>query len=141
MHVLDAFIWPSFVSWLILVCKVKDNQLFSFSDILEDIREECQKYGPVVSLLIPKENPGKGQVSERRGEAACSHISSVCCRTAAQLLEISWLTRVLKIAGYLEGQHKFLPGYVRVANLGGPQTALAGEDAYGREGGKPVRGR
>uniref|UniRef100_A0A8V0YI42 Serine/threonine-protein kinase Kist n=1 Tax=Gallus gallus TaxID=9031 RepID=A0A8V0YI42_CHICK len=31
-------------------------------DILEDIREECQKYGPVVSLLIPKENPGKGQV-------------------------------------------------------------------------------
>lgn len=54
----------SFVSWFILVCKVKDNQLFSFSDILEDIREECQKYGPVVSLLIPKENPGKGQVSE-----------------------------------------------------------------------------
>ncbi|KAJ7408713.1 Serine/threonine-protein kinase Kist [Pitangus sulphuratus] len=44
------------------VCKVKDNQLFPFSDILEDIREECQKYGPVVSLLIPKENPGKGQV-------------------------------------------------------------------------------
>ncbi|KAI1236553.1 hypothetical protein IHE44_0014804 [Lamprotornis superbus] len=30
--------------------------------ILEDIKEECQKYGPVVSLLIPKENPGKGQV-------------------------------------------------------------------------------
>ena len=33
-----------------------------YEDILEDIREECQKYGPVVSLLIPKENPGKGQV-------------------------------------------------------------------------------
>ncbi|OXB57813.1 hypothetical protein ASZ78_000171 [Callipepla squamata] len=45
-----------------LVCKVNDNQLFPFSDILEDIKEECQKYGPVVSLLIPKENPGKGQV-------------------------------------------------------------------------------
>lgn len=26
------------------------------------MREECQKYGSVVSLLIPKENPGKGQV-------------------------------------------------------------------------------
>ncbi|EMP39071.1 UDP-N-acetylhexosamine pyrophosphorylase [Chelonia mydas] len=31
-------------------------------DVLEDIREECQKYGPVVSMLVPKENPGKGQV-------------------------------------------------------------------------------
>ncbi|XP_023859280.1 serine/threonine-protein kinase Kist-like isoform X2 [Salvelinus sp. IW2-2015] len=31
-------------------------------DILEDMKEECQKYGSVVSLLIPKENPGKGQV-------------------------------------------------------------------------------
>lgn len=48
---------------------MKDNQLFPFSDILEDIREECQKYGPVVSLLIPKENPGKGQVSEWREES------------------------------------------------------------------------
>lgn len=26
------------------------------------MKEECQKYGSVVSLLIPKENPGKGQV-------------------------------------------------------------------------------
>lgn len=26
------------------------------------MREECQKYGSVLSLLIPKENPGKGQV-------------------------------------------------------------------------------
>ncbi|OXB84207.1 UNVERIFIED_CONTAM: hypothetical protein H355_007090 [Colinus virginianus] len=41
---------------------IKRLYLFPFSDILEDIREECQKYGPVVSLLIPKENPGKGQV-------------------------------------------------------------------------------
>ncbi|KAF3835647.1 hypothetical protein F7725_028205 [Dissostichus mawsoni] len=31
-------------------------------EILEDMKEECQKYGSVVSLLIPKENPGKGQV-------------------------------------------------------------------------------
>ncbi|XP_032382335.1 serine/threonine-protein kinase Kist isoform X1 [Etheostoma spectabile] len=33
-----------------------------YEDILEDMKEECQKYGSVVSLLIPKENPGKGQV-------------------------------------------------------------------------------
>jgi len=113
---------------------VKDNQIFPFSDILEDIREECQKYGPVVSLLIPKENPGKGQVSEWREEA-------VCCRAAAQLLEISWLMTVLKIAGYLEGQHRFLPGYVRLPDLGGPQTAFSGESGCRREGQKPVGGR
>lgn len=29
---------------------------------MEDVKEECQKYGPVVSLLVPKENPGRGQV-------------------------------------------------------------------------------
>lgn len=29
---------------------------------MEDMKEECQKYGSVVSLLIPRENPGKGQV-------------------------------------------------------------------------------
>ncbi|XP_031174068.1 serine/threonine-protein kinase Kist isoform X1 [Sander lucioperca] len=33
-----------------------------YEEILEDMKEECQKYGSVVSLLIPKENPGKGQV-------------------------------------------------------------------------------
>ncbi|KAI2663633.1 Serine/threonine-protein kinase Kist [Labeo rohita] len=33
-----------------------------FSIPFEDMKEECQKYGTVVSLLIPKENPGKGQV-------------------------------------------------------------------------------
>lgn len=27
------------------------------------MKEECQKYGSVVSVLIPKENPGKGQVT------------------------------------------------------------------------------
>lgn len=119
------FISLSLVSWLTLVCKVKDNQLFPFPDILEDIREECQKYGPVVSLLIPKENPGKGQVSEWKEEAVCSHVHSMWCRTAAQCLEISWLMAVLKIDGYFEGQHRFLPGYVRLPNLGGAQTALA----------------
>lgn len=30
---------------------------------MDDMKEECQKYGSVVSLLIPRENPGKGQVS------------------------------------------------------------------------------
>lgn len=39
-----------------------------FSDILEDMKEECQKYGSVVSLLIPKENPGKGQVTHKTSE-------------------------------------------------------------------------
>lgn len=30
------------------------------------MKEECQKYGPVVSLLVPKENPGRGQVGALR---------------------------------------------------------------------------
>lgn len=36
------------------------------ADAVEDVREECQKYGPVVSLLVPKESPGRGQVSGAR---------------------------------------------------------------------------
>lgn len=119
------FLICSLVSWLTVVCKVKDNQLFPFPDILEDIREECQKYGPVVSLLIPKENPGKGQVSEWGEEAACSYVHCICCRTAAQCLEISWLVAVLKINGSFEGQHRLLPGYVKLPNLGDAQSALA----------------
>lgn len=39
-----------------------DIYFLVFLDIVEDMKEECQKYGTVVSLLIPKENPGKGQV-------------------------------------------------------------------------------
>lgn len=39
-----------------------DIYFLVFLDIIEDMKEECQKYGTVVSLLIPKENPGKGQV-------------------------------------------------------------------------------
>ncbi|KAG2461458.1 UHMK1 kinase, partial [Polypterus senegalus] len=33
-----------------------------YEDVVEDMKEECKKYGVVVSLLVPKENPGKGQV-------------------------------------------------------------------------------
>lgn len=42
----------------------RSNSAFfqSVTDIMDDMKEECQKYGSVVSLLIPRENPGKGQV-------------------------------------------------------------------------------
>lgn len=43
---------------------------------------------------------------------------SVCCKTAAQLLKVSPLMTVLKITGCLEGQHRLLPGYVRLPKLG-----------------------
>lgn len=46
------------------------------SDVLEDMKEECQKYGSVVSLLIPKENPGKGQVSVSALKSCDSHVLS-----------------------------------------------------------------
>lgn len=48
----------------------------------------------------------------------------MCCRAAAQLLEVSWLTTVLKISGPLEGQRRFLPGCAGFPNLGGPQTRV-----------------
>ncbi|KAA0712974.1 Serine/threonine-protein kinase [Triplophysa tibetana] len=49
------------------------NPFFSIPfDIVEDMKEECQKYGTVVSLLIPKENPGKGQVFVEYGNAGDS---------------------------------------------------------------------
>ncbi|XP_068611987.1 serine/threonine-protein kinase Kist [Brachionichthys hirsutus] len=62
-HVEDLVLLPSPV--LRLLNLIDDNHLHNdeeYEDILEDMKEECQKYGSVVSLLIPKENPGKGQV-------------------------------------------------------------------------------
>ncbi|XP_053247048.1 serine/threonine-protein kinase Kist isoform X2 [Podarcis raffonei] len=41
-------------------------------DIVDDIREECCKYGRVVSLFVPKENPGKGHVFVEYANAADS---------------------------------------------------------------------
>uniref|UniRef100_A0A8C3JGE5 UDP-N-acetylglucosamine pyrophosphorylase 1 n=1 Tax=Calidris pygmaea TaxID=425635 RepID=A0A8C3JGE5_9CHAR len=140
-HIEDLVMLPTPVLRLLNVLSDASLQCEEeYEDILEDIREECQKYGPVVSLLIPKENPGKGQVSEQREEAAYSHVCFMCCGTAAHILAIFWLMTELKIAGYLEGQHRFLPGYVR-PSLGGLQTASAGELGYGREGGKTMGGR
>ncbi|KAM6962638.1 serine/threonine-protein kinase Kist [Aplochiton taeniatus] len=62
-HIEDLVLLPSPV--LRLLNLIDDSHLHNeeeYEDILEDMREECQKYGSVVSLLIPKENPGKGQV-------------------------------------------------------------------------------
>ncbi|CAL8255854.1 unnamed protein product [Merluccius merluccius] len=62
-HVEDLVLLPSPV--LRLLNLIDDNQLHNedeYEDILEDMKEECQKYGSVVSVLIPKENAGKGQV-------------------------------------------------------------------------------
>ncbi|KAJ7986457.1 hypothetical protein DPEC_G00340090 [Dallia pectoralis] len=59
----DLVLLPSPV--LRLLNLIDDSHLHNeeeYDDISEDIKEECQKYGSVVSLLIPKENPGKGQV-------------------------------------------------------------------------------
>ncbi|NXU56937.1 UHMK1 kinase, partial [Turnix velox] len=62
-HIEDLVMLPTPVLRLLNVLSDASLQCEEeYEDILEDIREECQKYGPVVSLLIPKENPGKGQV-------------------------------------------------------------------------------
>ncbi|KAK6308855.1 serine/threonine-protein kinase Kist [Coregonus clupeaformis] len=62
-HIEDLVLLPSPV--LRLLNLIDDSHLHNeeeYEEILEDMKEECQKYGSVVSLLIPKENPGKGQV-------------------------------------------------------------------------------
>ncbi|XP_046907142.1 serine/threonine-protein kinase Kist [Hypomesus transpacificus] len=62
-HIEDLVLLASPV--LRLLNLIDDSHLHNeeeYEDILEDMKEECQKYGSVVSLLIPKENPGKGQV-------------------------------------------------------------------------------
>ncbi|XP_068445720.1 serine/threonine-protein kinase Kist isoform X2 [Clinocottus analis] len=62
-HIEDLVLLPTPV--LRLLNLIDDSHLHNeeeYDDILEDMKEECQKYGSVVSLLIPKENPGKGQV-------------------------------------------------------------------------------
>ncbi|KAK7889066.1 hypothetical protein WMY93_024626 [Mugilogobius chulae] len=62
-HIEELVLLPSPV--LRLLNLIQDSHLHNedeYEDILEDMKEECQKYGSVVSLLIPKENPGKGQV-------------------------------------------------------------------------------
>lgn len=54
---------PSHFEWNPDLTEYLDKSVISsLPDILDDMKEECQKYGSVVSLLIPKENPGKGQV-------------------------------------------------------------------------------
>lgn len=62
-HIEDLVLLPTPV--LRLLNLIDDSHLHNeeeYDEILEDMKEECQKYGSVVSLLIPKENPGKGQV-------------------------------------------------------------------------------
>lgn len=62
-HIEELVLLPSPV--LRLLNLIDDNLLHNedqYEDVLDDMREECEKYGSVVSLLIPKENPGKGQV-------------------------------------------------------------------------------
>ncbi|XP_018609367.1 serine/threonine-protein kinase Kist [Scleropages formosus] len=62
-HIEDLVMLPTPVLRLLNV--IDDNHLHNeeeYEDIVEDMKAECQKYGAVVSLLIPKENPGKGQV-------------------------------------------------------------------------------
>ncbi|XP_062919907.1 serine/threonine-protein kinase Kist [Mobula hypostoma] len=62
-HIEDLVMLPTPVLRLLNV--IDDNHLQSeeeYEDVVEDVREECQKFGPVMSLLVPKENPGKGQV-------------------------------------------------------------------------------
>nr|XP_014436161.1 serine/threonine-protein kinase Kist [Pelodiscus sinensis] len=62
-HIEDLVMLPTPVLRLLNVlsdaCLQSEEE---YDDVLQDIREECQKYGPVVSMLVPKENPGKGQV-------------------------------------------------------------------------------
>lgn len=62
-HIEDLVMLPTPVLRLLNVLDERCLQVEEeYEDVVEDMREECQKYGPVVSLFVPKENPGKGQV-------------------------------------------------------------------------------
>ncbi|XP_078263887.1 serine/threonine-protein kinase Kist [Rhinoraja longicauda] len=62
-HIDDLVMLPTPVLRLLNV--IDHNYLQNeeeYEDVVEDIREECQKFGPVLSLFVPKDNLGKGQV-------------------------------------------------------------------------------
>lgn len=62
-HIEDLVMLPTPVLRLLNI--MSDASLQSeeeFEDTVDDIKEECCKYGRIVSLFVPKENPGKGQV-------------------------------------------------------------------------------
>ncbi|XP_062985447.1 serine/threonine-protein kinase Kist [Elgaria multicarinata webbii] len=62
-HIEDLVMLPTPVLRLLNI--LSDTSLQSeeeFEDMVGDIREECCKYGQIVSLFVPKENPGKGHV-------------------------------------------------------------------------------
>ncbi|XP_078417885.1 serine/threonine-protein kinase Kist isoform X2 [Cetorhinus maximus] len=71
-HIEDLVMLPTPVLRLLNVIDDSHLQCEEYEDVVEDVREECQKFGPVMSLLVPKENPGKGQVFvEFRSAADC----------------------------------------------------------------------
>ncbi|XP_061440699.1 serine/threonine-protein kinase Kist [Rhineura floridana] len=62
-HIEDLVMLPTPVLRLLNI--LSDTSLQNeeeFEDIVDDIREECCKYGEIISLFVPKENPGKGHV-------------------------------------------------------------------------------
>ncbi|XP_042319065.1 serine/threonine-protein kinase Kist [Sceloporus undulatus] len=62
-HIEDLVMLPTPVLRLLNI--LSDASLQSeeeFEDIVDDIKEECSKYGQIVSLFVPKESPGKGHV-------------------------------------------------------------------------------
>ncbi|XP_063154638.1 serine/threonine-protein kinase Kist [Candoia aspera] len=62
-HIEDLVMLPTPVLRLLNI--LSDTSLQNeeeFEDVVDDIREECSKYGQIVSLFVPKENPGKGHV-------------------------------------------------------------------------------
>uniref|UniRef100_A0A6I8N871 Serine/threonine-protein kinase Kist n=1 Tax=Ornithorhynchus anatinus TaxID=9258 RepID=A0A6I8N871_ORNAN len=62
-HIEDLVLLPTPVLRLLNLLEEEDlENEEEYEDIVEDVREECRKYGPVVSLLVPKESPGRGQV-------------------------------------------------------------------------------
>ncbi|XP_033007052.1 serine/threonine-protein kinase Kist [Lacerta agilis] len=72
-HIEDLVMLPTPVLRLLNI--LSDTSLQSeeeLEDIVDDIREECCKYGRVVSLFVPKEDPGRGHVFVEYANAADS---------------------------------------------------------------------
>ncbi|XP_043941819.1 serine/threonine-protein kinase Kist isoform X3 [Protopterus annectens] len=75
-HVEDLLLLPTPVLRLLNVvddCYLQNDN--AYEDVVNDMRMECRKYGSVVSLYIPKENPCKGQVFVEYASAADAKVA------------------------------------------------------------------
>lgn len=59
------------------------------ADIQEDVKEECGKHGKVVSLKIPRKQPGLGKVGCGHHCRFIRSASCFCCSVGRDMFDLS----------------------------------------------------